>query len=418
MKETDNKKVKNDTKKGNYTTTYKVRFYTNQLEYLKLTQKIYNELIEKYYSLIFKYKELLDLSRQKCMRELEKLTIIGVTGEIPKEYFEQNAPTELRRAAINQAIGLAKSYFELLKMSKEDKKIKVPNKATTFTCSVTLYKGMYKNIESNGKVSIKLFDGDKWRWFNAKFKNWNFPEDAQILSPILVIKKDYVMAHIPVKRTIEDVTPIKERMKDENIRICGIAFSNTDKPVTCVIINKNGKLLKTFFVAGGAEYRSEIRKILNKKRKNIMNNKKIQEVKKNHKKYTEKENKIINHYAHVMSRQIVRFCEENDVQVIVTPLSMKDKVYYYTKGRKDRAIYLREKITQYVNYKAFRKSILSKTVLRKNKASKCYKCGGQIKSRKLKTYCENGHKLDYYFNYAMNVALDCLSQYGVKIRNK
>ena len=125
---------KNKKKSGSYTTTYKIRFYKDKLEYLKLTQKVYNELIEKYYSLIFEYEELLELSRQKCLRELEKLTIIGVTGEKPVEYFEQNAPTELRRAAINQAIGLAKSYFEMLKMSEEDKKMKAPSKATTFTC--------------------------------------------------------------------------------------------------------------------------------------------------------------------------------------------------------------------------------------------------------------------------------------------
>ena len=177
-------------KTGSYTTTYKTRFYTNQMEYLKQTQEIYNEIIKKYYELIFKYPDFLELSRQKCLRELERLTIIGITGEIPPEYFEQNVPAELRRAAINQAIGLAKSYVELLKTSKENEKMNEPNKAKTFNCSVTFYKGMYKNIELNGKVNIKLFDGENWRWFNAKFKHWNFPKDAQILSPTLVIKKD------------------------------------------------------------------------------------------------------------------------------------------------------------------------------------------------------------------------------------
>ena len=402
-------------KNGHYTTTYKTRFYTNQMEYLKLTQEIYNETIQKYYELIFKYPEFLELSRQKCLRELEKLTIIGITGEKPAEYFEQNTPSELRRAAINQAIGLAKSYIELLKMSEEDKKVKKPNKATTFNCSVTFYKGMYKNIEPNGKVSIKLYDGENWSWFDAKFKDWNFPEDAEILSPTLVITKNYVMAHIPVKRTIEDITPIKERMKDENIRICGIAFSNTDKPVTCVIIDRNGKLVKSLFVAGGNEYKNQITKILNRQKKNILKNKNLQKVRQNHQTYREKSNRIMTYYAHVISRQIVDFCLQNNAQVIVTALATKDKAYYYTKGDKSRPIYLREKITEFVNYKAFREGILSTTVLRKDKASKCYKCDGKIESRKLKTVCENGHKLDYYFNYAMNVALDCLKKYGIKI---
>ena len=114
--ETGTKKAKN------YITTYKLRFYTNNLDYLKNTQEIYN---------------LINLSNQKCLRELEKLTIIGLDEKKPIEYFEQNSPTEFRRAAINQAIGLAKSYFELLKMSNEDSKMKPPSIATTFNCSVT-----------------------------------------------------------------------------------------------------------------------------------------------------------------------------------------------------------------------------------------------------------------------------------------
>ena len=406
--------IKSNKKSGSYTTTYKLRFYINEVEFLKLTQEIYNEIIEKYYELIFRYPEVLELSRQKCLRELEKLTIIGLSGEKPKEYLDLDAPTELRRAGINQAIGLAKSYNELLKISEENDKVKAPNKAEKFNCSVTFYKGMYKNLEQNGKVNIKLFDGKNWTWFSGKFKNWNFNEDDEILSPTLVINKDYVMAHIPVKRKIEDITPIKERMKDDNIRVCGIAFSNTDKPVTCVIVDKEGKLVKALFVDKGSEYKDLISKILNRQRKNISENKNLQFEKKNHKKYREKTNRIVNHYSHVMSKKIVEFCLENKVQVIVTPLSTKDKVYYYTKENKARPIYLREKITEFLNYKAFRNGILSTTVLRKDKASFCYKCNGKIKSRKLKTFCENGHQLDYYFNYAMNVALDFLNKYKSK----
>ena len=95
-------------------------------------------------------------------------------------------------------------------------------------------------------------------------------------------------------------------------------------------------------------------------------------------------------------------------------MSTKDKVYYYIKGNKSRPIYLREKITEFINYKGYRNGILTTTVLRKEKASRCYKCNGKIQNKHLKTCCENGHQLDYYFNYAMNVALDCLKKYKNK----
>lgn len=400
-------------KQKNYTTTYKIRFYTNNLEYLQLTQNLYNELIKKYYDLIFKYENLLNLSNQKCLRELEKLTVVGLSGEKPVEFFEQNAPMEFRRAAINQAIGLAKSYFELIKRFQNDKRAQLPSKASTFNCSVTFYKGMYKNLTREGKVKIKLFDGENWKWFDAKFKNWNFKEEDQILSPTIVIHRDYVMAHVPIKRKIDDIVKIKERVKDPNLKICGLAFSNTNKLVTCAVVNNKGELIKTLFVPGGNEYKNQINQILNRQRKNIDKNKKILQVQQSYKKYREKMNRVVNHYAHIISRRIVDFCKENNVGILVTALSTKDKAYYFIKGQKNRPIYLREKISTYLNYKAFREGILSTVVMRKDKASKCYKCGGEIKSRKLKTFCENGHALDYYLNFAMNVALDCLQKYDI-----
>ena len=232
-------------KTGYYTTTYKIRLYTNNLEYLKLTNQIYNELVKKYYEILFENIEFLKLSNQNCLRELEKITIKSKTVEKPSKYFEQNAPLYLRRAAINHAIGQVRSYNALLEKSKKDKTTKKPSKAKKFNCPMTLYKGMYKDLE-DGKIKLKLFNGEQWKWFEAKFKNWNISKEDEILSPTIIIEKDYVMAHIPVKKTIEDVTPIKYRMQDENVKVCGIAFSNSDNFAICVALNSKGKLLKTF----------------------------------------------------------------------------------------------------------------------------------------------------------------------------
>ena len=400
---------------GYYTTTYKKRLYTNNLAYFKLTQEIFDDLIKKYYEIIFQDTEVLKLSNQKCLAELERSTVLTRKGprkgEIPKYYFKQNAPVELRRAAINQAIGMARSYFEMLKLSEKNDKIKAPNKATTFNCSLILYKEMYKNIQKDGTFNVKLFDGENWKWFKAKFKDWNFSEECQVLSPTIVIKKDYILAHIPIRKKIEDTTTIKERLNDKNTRICGIAFTSNNNVAVCTIIDSKGEFVKSLFVSGGSKYKHEITRILNKQKKNFSTNKNLTWEKGNHKEYREKIKRIVNYYSHSISRKIVDFCKENQVRVIVIPYASKDKVYYYQKSRKNSPIYLRENITKFLEYKAFREGILTTTAMRKDKASKCYKCNGKIKSRKLKTVCENGHEVDYYFNYAMNVALDCLFNY-------
>ncbi len=144
---------------GSYTTTKRVRLYTNHIEKLKETQKIYNDTILKYYDLLLDNVELLELSNHNCLRELEKRTIKAKNGEIPENYFELDVPLYLRRAAINQAIGSAKNYITKMKNYEEniktDKKAVKPNRATEFNSSIIFYKGMYKKISDN-TIKIKL----------------------------------------------------------------------------------------------------------------------------------------------------------------------------------------------------------------------------------------------------------------------
>ena len=153
-----------DVKKGIYTTTKKTKLYTNYIKYIKITQEIYNDTILRYYNLLFEHLEFLNLSNQNCLRELEKLTISSRTGEKPKNYFELDVPVYLRRSAINQAIGYARSYETHLKNyienTSENSNKEKPSRATKFNASIVFYKGMYKKVSSN-MIKIKLFNRRK-----------------------------------------------------------------------------------------------------------------------------------------------------------------------------------------------------------------------------------------------------------------
>ena len=103
-----------ENKDGYCTITYKLRLYIKHIEYVKLTKDIYNQVVLFYYNLLLENIEFLNLSNQYCLRELEKLTILSRTGEIPKNYLDMDLPTYFRRSAINQAIGAVRSYMRLL----------------------------------------------------------------------------------------------------------------------------------------------------------------------------------------------------------------------------------------------------------------------------------------------------------------
>ncbi len=404
--------LKNTEKQGYCITTYKVRLYTNYSEYIKLSTKIYNDLVLKYYNLLFKYQEFLDYPSRECAKKLEKITIISKTGEKGKEYFENNSPRSLRRAAITCAVKEVKTYMGNLENSKYNEKIGTPSKAKQFNYPMTYWNDMYKDIQDDGKFKIKLFNGQDWKWYDAKFKDWEKLKGLETLSPTIVIKKDYVMAHIPVKQIVENITPIKYRLEDENIRVCGIAFSNSNNFAICTVIDSKGKLLKTLFISGGDEYRHRTKAILGKIYKDKCKSKHLTMVEGDHKNCFRKLHNISEYYAHEVSRKIINFCVENNVQVISIANLTGRNNYYEKKIKKYTPIYLRKKITNYLKYKAFKESILIKTVSSKDTARRCYKCNGLIKRNKyeLKVRCENEHEIDYFFNSAMNISLACLNK--------
>ena len=249
-------------KKGYYIVTQKRRLYTNYEQYIKITQEIFNETALRYFNLIFEHLEFLELSNQKCLRELEKLTLKSKNGIKPENYFDLDVPVYLRRAAINYAIGSAKTYQEKYKAYLETKdknpNLKMPTK---FNASIVCYKGMYKDF-AEGSLKVKLFNGKTWNWYKANIRDTNSKENNEILSPTIVLNKEYVMIHIPTKKEVKDVSPIKSRMYKKNIRVCGVAFSNSDSFAICVVIDKEKNIIKTKFIKGGNEYRKQTSIIL------------------------------------------------------------------------------------------------------------------------------------------------------------
>ncbi len=245
----------------------------------------------------------------------------------------------------------------------------------------------------------------------AKIKQSEFEDEEKLLSPTIVINKKYTMIHIPIKNEIEDITPIKERMKKEHIKVCGIAFSNSDNFAICVVIDENRKFVKAKFIKGGKQYQKKTQMILNEIKKHRQKGEKFGE--KNHKKYWEKLNHISDYYSHKVSKEIVDFCKENEVEVISITDMNEDINKNFTKsvGRYS-PIYLRRRIVKYLEYKAFKSSIIITRIRKNYTASKCYICRGNIKRKNLEFECENGHKGDYFFNSAMNIAIMCLKKFG------
>ena len=103
-------------KAGYAITTYKIQLNYKHLDWFKQTQSLFDAVLAFYYKLLEKQPEILELSNQNLLRHLELQTIKqrdGTKPEIPLPF--EKIPLYFRRAAINAAISMYRSYMGKLK---------------------------------------------------------------------------------------------------------------------------------------------------------------------------------------------------------------------------------------------------------------------------------------------------------------
>lgn len=220
-------------------------------EWFHQTQDLYNEILLFYYQLYLEIFTDEQPGTQEALRILEKLTIVGRDKQpVPNPLPWKKVPLYFRRAAINTATAAAKSY-----LAREEQE--QPTEA--FTESVTFYKGMYRDFQQN-TISLKLWDGEEWQWSRLRLRGNTVPEEGQMMSPALVLKKDHAELHIPWKIPVADGRGARERITAEN-KICSTIFTGQDAYTVCRILDSSGKRESSFYIKGGGEYANASRQI-------------------------------------------------------------------------------------------------------------------------------------------------------------
>jgi len=187
-------------------TTYKIQLNYKHLDWFKKTQSLFDAVLAFYYELLEKQPEALSLTNQNLLRHLELQTIKQRDGTPPETPLPfERIPLYFRRAAINAAISMYRSYTSKLRdweTSMENGKLKMENERSESLCdsdsnqigdadlhhnlplstfnlppesakkgrpsrpknlhmSMLYYKGMYKDF-ADGSVLLKLYTGKTW----------------------------------------------------------------------------------------------------------------------------------------------------------------------------------------------------------------------------------------------------------------
>ncbi len=419
-------------KMGSVTTTYKLHLYRKHLNWLRLTQELYHSVFAFYYEVLLNHQELLERSNYSLMRELEILTV--GTKEMKKaeqkpEYSLETfpkLPLYFRRAVINGAISLVRSYQKNLENWEQNPEVfSCPSTARQFHAAPVYYKGMYKDF-TESSICLKLYTGEIWKWVKYRYTGRELPKNAEWLSPSIKIGKKEAWLHVPVVETVGDIRTIAERMETEE-KILAVSFPGNDVMAVCCVLDKDGKKRKSCFLRGGKELKA--------KRKQLV--RKMEKVRKSRGKkersegevvpervYLEKIERLNEMYAHRISRKIVSFAQEEDIKVIVVPHYEEEiafqKMRYFKVSEYD---WIGRKIIRFLKYKAFQKGIVVGSVGAYHIADRCSECGSEIKKyneghRANKRYyggklyvCEKGHRGNSGENTARNIGKRFLERY-------
>lgn len=426
-------------------TVKKFNILTRHLSRMEKTQKLYNEILRFYYNLYLdlyqkeRDEELPEDEKDKrkkqpgsmeAMRLLEKLTITGRDKQpVPYPFPWEKVPLYFRRAAINGAISAAKSYISRNsqmqpKGADKEKHGRTDNcsrpfqkeRTGNFAESVTFYKGMYRDFGEK-EISLKLWDGEQWIWTRCRLRGNKVPKAGQMMSPALVLKNNHAELHIPWKTPVDDGRNIRERMNARE-KLCSVTFTNKDACVICCVMNADGMTEASLFLRGGAEYAHRCRYVIEKLEKsrkscgggeNPLANRR----------YWEKLKNLNDYYAHYFSRQVITYCENHKVRILVLPeYETNHRNIIMTSAGNFSPIHLSMAIRKNLKYKAWQAGIIILEMHQYNTNSVCSFCGGKIRTSGSEYICENGHRGNRYLNTAKNLGLKCLESFQKKIQNE
>ncbi len=139
--------------------------------YFAANQALFNRVAAFYFDVIQAHAGVLDLSNKEALTALEKLTHtteLNPRPVMPLSEIGEDIPAMFRRAAINAALGSARSFYgnrarwqkRKEKAEAKGKKFKErpPVPPRTWNKSATLYAGMWKE-RTDSSIAVKVWTG-------------------------------------------------------------------------------------------------------------------------------------------------------------------------------------------------------------------------------------------------------------------
>jgi putative transposase len=377
-------------------TTIKQRltYQEQHAAFFEANQALFNTVVAFYFDVIQAHENVLALKTKEALTALECLTHETSKNPhpvMPLSHIREDIPAMFRRAAINAALGSAKSFYSHLKRWRTRKE-KALSRGKTFTDrppvpprtwnkSVPFYACQWKERMENSIV-LKVWTGACWSWFKVSISGRELPTDVEIGSPQLIRHGKEWWLHTPVEKAFKSPNKVEEQVKgNAHTKICAVDLNLGKQIAVCTVQTVEGTILATRFIGGGNEISGFRKRTLGRIARNRSKTGIIAEGERDNAALWQRLRNRDDYEAHRISRQIVQFALQQEASIVVFEhlgTLKPEKGKYSRRGNQKRAYWMKGRIFTDAKYKAWAQRIITCRVSPRNTSRECARCGALV----------------------------------------
>ncbi len=365
-------------------------YQPHQAAWFAATQTLFNQVVAFYFEVIQAHERVLDLNNKDALTALEMLTHTtrkNPTPLMPLEEIREDLPAMFRRAAINAALGSARSFFSHLRKWRDRKKKAVARGKTftdrppvaprTWKKAVPFYVGLWKE-RTPSSVLLKVWTGTCWSWLKVRISGRELPTDAEVGSPQLVRRGKQWWLHTPIEKRFARPATIEQQLTtNPQTTICAVDLNLDGHLAVCTIQTVEGTCLSTTFIVGGQAINGFRKQQLGRIARNRGKTGIIAEGEQDNAALWRKIKHSDESLAHFVSARIVQFAHHHGASILVFEHlgNLKpEKGTYSRRGNSKRAYWMKGRIFTYAKYKAWNQRIITSRIDPRNTSRECARC--------------------------------------------
>jgi len=371
-----------------------LNYQTNHAAWFAANQALFNQVASFYFEVIAAHENVLDLSNKEALTALEMLTHTTKKNPapvIPLADIVKDIPAMFRRAAINAALGSARSFYSHLSQWRKRKEmalakgkkwtLRPPTPPRSWNKSATLYAGQWKE-RTGSSIVLKVWTGTCWSWIKVRITGRELPDDVEMGSPSLTQRGNQWWLHTPIEKQFATPGKIEKQVTtNAETKICAVDLNLNEQLAVCTIQTVEGTILATRFIGGGREIAGFRKQLLGRIARNRAQTGIIAENEQDNADLWRKIRNADEHIAHLVSARIVQFAAEQGASILVFehPGNLQpEKGKYSRRGNTKRAFWMKGRIFNFAKYKAWNRGIITSRVNPRNTSRECHRCHALI----------------------------------------